>query len=61
MDFFVKETFGSDYKFDNSLPPPRGYVIIWVCVCVFVCEHDNSKSTKHIRTKFFECISHRLI
>jgi hypothetical protein len=63
------------------LPPPGGYVIIWVCmcvcvcvcvyvcvcvcvcvyvyVCVFVCEHDNSRNTKHIHTKFFECISHR--
>jgi hypothetical protein len=31
-----------------------------MCVCVFVCEHDNSRNTKHIHTKFLECISHRL-
>ena len=33
---------------------------VCMCVCVFVCQHDNSRNTKHIHTKFFECISHRL-
>ena len=33
---------------------------VCMCVCVFVCEHDNSRNTKLIHTKFFECISHRL-
>jgi hypothetical protein len=32
-------------------------VCVYVCVCVFVCEHDNSRNTKHIHTKFFECKS----
>jgi hypothetical protein len=35
------------------------YVCVCVCVCVcvyvcvFVCEHDNSRNTNHIHTKFF--------
>jgi hypothetical protein len=35
-------------------------VCVYMCVCVFVCQHDNSRNTQHIHTKFFECISHRL-
>ena len=52
---------------ERLLPPPGGYVIIWVCmcvcvyvVCVFVCEHDNSKNNKHLDAKFCTYICHCL-
>jgi hypothetical protein len=34
-------------------------VYVCMCICVYVCLY-NSRNTKYIHTKFFECISHRL-
>ena len=34
--------------------PPGGYVFIRVCVCVFVCQHDNLKNINVLIQKFIE-------
>ena len=33
---------------------------VCMCVCVFVCEHDNSKNNKHLDVKFCTYICHCL-
>ena len=39
---------------DASVLPPGGYVFIRVCVCVFVCQHDNLKNINVLIQKFIE-------